>query len=851
MKQTVNTRKDNAKHKRAELHMHSKMSDMDGVTSAAELIKQAFLWGHKAVAITDLGNVQAYPEMMRAAEKIKNNGGEIKVIYGMEAYVVNDIGSSDDIKDLPVYHASILVKSRGGIKKLYKLVSLSHMEYYRKVPRIPLSELQKYRKWFLIGSGCTEGELYRALLDIRTQKEIDEIAEMYDYFEITPDGNNEINKKIVEFADKYGKLCVAVGDVRFKDKEDEIAHKIIRSAWKKNTKDQPPMFFRTTDEMLGEFDYLGAEKAFKVTVANTNKIADMIDANIRPLPQGKFYPYIPNSDNELREICNNKAHELYGDELPEIVENRLKKELDAIISEDFSAHFMTAQKLVKYSEENGYHVITRGSVGASLAAFLAGISEVDPLPPHYCCPKCRHSEFITDGSVASGFDLHEKECPECRTFMKRDGQDIPFETFMGFDGKKAPEIALNFSGEIRDKAISYAEEMFGKERVFKGGVISAVKEKTAVNLVTDYCEKHGVTYTIGEINDIAERCIGVKKSMGWYPGCLIIIPEICDVFDFTPVQFRELSDDELITHFDFHAFGDMLLKIDLIGSDTPTLYKRLDDTTGVSGVKTSEVPMTNDLFARSAYKLFTSAEVLHLDFDTGESCGTLGIPEFGTDFVMKMLTETQPKTFSDLVKISALAHGTGTWNDNARDLIKNGTCTLSEVIATRDDVMLYLTRKGIEPRLAFRIMEIVSNGKAEELFDDEIYRAFREHNVPQWYIKSCEKIEYLFPKAHAAALATAAVKLAVLKVYYPVEFYAAVLADRISTVKSDIIVNGKEAVIKRLKALSKKESSGEISPWEYGEIDALRIFLEAIAQGVIREVIEKLKEMGALKNYSR
>ena len=848
MKRTVNTRKDNAERKRTELHIHSKMSDMDGITSAAELIRQAFEWGHKAVAVTDLGNVQAFPEIMRAAEKIKNDGGEIKVIYGMEAYVVNDIGSSDDIKDLPFYHASILVKNRGGIKKLYKLVSLSHTEYYRKVPRIPLSELQKYRKWFLIGSCCTEGELYRALLDGRPQKEIDEIAALYDYFEITPDGNKEINKMIVEFADKHEKLCVAVGDARFKDKEDEIAHKIIRSAWNKNVAGQPPMFFRTTDEMLGEFDYLEAEKAFEVVVTNTNKIADMIDGDIRPLPQGKFYPHIPNSEYDLREICNNKAHELYGDKLPEVVETRLKKELDAIITGDYSAHFMTAQKLVKYSEENGYHVTTCGSVGASLAAFLAGISEVDPLPPHYCCRECCHSVFVTDGSVASGFDLPRKKCPKCGAYMRRGGQDIPFETFMGFDGKKAPEIALNFSGEIRDKASSFAEELFGKDRVFKGGVISAVKEKTAVDLVAGYCEERGVTYTIGEINDIAERCIGVKRSMDRYPGCLIIIPEICDAFDFTPIQPRELSDDEFITHFDFHAFGNMLLKIDLIGHDTPTLYKRLDDTTGVSGMKTAKIRIpSDDPITCDAYDLFTSAEVLELSFETGESCGTLGIPEFGTDFVMKMLTETQPKTFSDLVKISALAHGIGTWNGNARELIKNGTCTLSEVIATRDDVMLYLTRKGIEPSLAFRIMEIVSSGRAEELFDDEIYRAFREHDIPRWYVESCEKIEYLFPKAHAAALAAAAVKLAVLKVYYPVEFYAAVLADRIGEISPDIIVNGKEAVTKRLDTLREKARGGEISAWEYDEIRTLRIFLEAIAQGVSRKVLENLKEMGALK----
>ena len=750
-------RTDNAEHKRVELHMHSKMSDMDGTASAGELIMQAYEWGHKAVAITDTGNVQAFPEMMKTVEKIKKNGGDIKVIYGMEAFFY-DI-SSDDIKDVSIYSVSILVKSIGGIKELYKLVSLSYMKYFHKIPKIPMSELKKYRKYFLLGSGGTDGKLYQALLMKKSQKEIDDIAKLYDYFEIVPSADREINKEIARLAERHGKLCAATGNVHYKNKEDAVLHKIIRSAnhvmsAKKNTDDNSDMYFMTTDEMLKKFDYLGEEKAFEVVVTNTNKIADMINGGhirhgyTRIMPDGNFFPHLPDSEQELSLICRNKAHELYGEKLPELVEKRLEKELDAIISGDFSVHYMTARKLVKYSEDNGYHVIARGAVGSSFAAFLLGITGVDPLAPHYRCPECFHSEFVSDGSVRSGFDLPHKKCPVCGAGMTGDGQDIPFETFMGEDGKKAPDIDLNVSGEFRLDAIQYVRELFGKEQVFRAGVISAVKDKAAHDLVEKYFKEQGISCTVGEMRDLAEGCTGVKICLSVFPGSFVVIPEVCEICDFTPVQFAEIYGGHIpATHFDFHAFDDMFLKIDLIGHDTPTLYKRLEDMTGI---KISDVPVSDPL----VYKLFTSAD-------------TQGIPQFGTDFGMKMLSETKPETFSDLVQIEGLAHGTGAWEGNARELIKNGICTLSEVIGTKDDIMLYLIRKGIEPGLAFKITETVSNGRAEELFDDEICKMFREHDVPEWYIDSCKKIKYLFPKAHAAAYAAAAVKLAWFKLYYP------------------------------------------------------------------------------------
>lgn len=802
---------------RIELCMHSNMSTMDGVTNAAALVEQAFRWGHKAVAVTDSGDVGAFPEIMKKVEEIRKNGGEIKPIYGMEAYFVND-SNGENLNELPVYRITILVKNQLGLKNLYKLISLSNLNYFLKVPRIPLFELLKHREGLLIGSGYDF---------------IDELCGFYDYYEIQPTADDAklkaLNKRIVELADKHGKLCAATGNVHYKDKEDEIIYKIIRSECGEDTDKLPPMHFRTTDEMLSDFNYLGEEKAFEVVVTNTNKIADMIDGNVRPIPEGRFTLSLPNAERELIDVCRGKARELYGEKLPKTAESRLERELELITKHGFSDYYMLAQKFVKYSEENGYYVGARGSVGSSFAAYLLGITGVDPLPPHYRCPKCKHSEFITDGSVGSGFDLPPKSCPDCGEDMTRSGHDIPYETFMGFDGDKFPDIDLNFSGEIQEKIHRYSEELFGKGRVFKAGVNSYVRRQTADVFVKKYCDKYGISFDDAKRERLVNGCADVKRSSSSHPGGLLIIPNGYEVCDFTPVHYPmgTNSGDMPATMFEFYALHDTIYKFDLLGHDVPTIYKRLEDMTGI---KIFDVPMTDPL----VYKLFTSAEQLKLDEDVREFferegiLGTRGLPEFGTHFVSNMLIKAQPKTFSDLIKISGLAHGTDVWINNADLLIELGICTVSDVIATRDDIYLYLTHKGIEPKLAYRITEITRNGKAEQQFDDEIYMAFEDHDIPKWFVSSCRKIRYIFPKAHAAAYVTSAVKLAWFKLYRPAEFYAALISKHTDDLELDTVLQGKEAVRKRIDVLS----TSKIDSREEKMLDVLGIVLELLARGI-------------------
>lgn len=878
---------DDEPEKRIELHMHTSLSEMDAISSPTALVKQAIKWGHEAVAITDHGVVQALPEAYAASGK----GSKIKLILGMEGYLVDDEKYPDFLNmktnQYERYHIIFLVKEdtsmdesipkeerKYGRKNLYEMISASNVKYFKKRPLIPKSLLRKKRDCIIVGSACEQGEVYQAILDDVDEDKLEEIASFYDYLEIQPNGNNafmlrtsdqeyvtnkrgeekknrywkvnseedliNINKKIIALGDKLGKLVVATGDVHFLSEHDAKFRAIIMASKGFDDADnQPPLYFKTTREMLDDFAWAG-DRAREFVIDNPKKIADSIMDNIPPIPPGTFQPHIDGANEELTEKCWNMAKDLYGDPVPEYVANRLQRELDSIIGHGFGVLYVIAKRLVEESERNGYLVGSRGSVGSSLAAHFGGISEVNPLAPHYYCKKCKHSEFFLNGEYGSGFDLPPKNCPNCGTPMKRDGHEIPFETFLGFDGDKEPDIDLNFSGEYQSRSHRFTEELFGKEYVFKAGTMATVADKTAYGYVMKYLDERGIQNVTprAEIDRLTVGCTGIKRTTGQHPGGMVVVPDKYTVEDFTPIQYpsNDESKGTYTTHFDFkNSLHDTLLKLDELGHDNPTLYKYLEDSTGIP-------VMDVDLSDPLLYQLITSTEPIGVSpEDIDCQTGTLAIPEMGTPFVIGMLLEAQPKTFADLLQISGLSHGTDVWLGNAQELIQNGTCTISEVIGCRDDIMTYLLHKAekyeretgkespLKKKDCFKIMEYTRKGKApKELPPYE--EAMKTVGVEQWYIDSCYKIKYMFPKAHAAAYVIAALRLAWYKIHKPIHFYSAYFTVRGGAIDAVAAVQGKAAVKKKMEEIKLK--GNDKTAKDESTYIVLQIVIEMLARGI-------------------
>lgn len=769
---------------------------------------------------------------------------------------LNELGKSsvNAIRKLHSYHIIILAKNQTGRINLYRLVSESHLTYFYKRPLIPKSLIAKYREGLIIGSACEAGELFRALLDGQSEEQLVKIAQFYDYLEIQPIGNNRfmieserhrdiqseedlinLNKRVVKLGEQLNKLVVATCDVHFLDPEDEVYRRIIMAGKGfKDADEQAPLFLRTTEEMLDEFSYyLGSEKAEEIVITNTNKIADMCD-KIAPVRPDKCPPVIENSDQQLTDICYRKAHEMYGEELPEIVEARLKRELNSIISNGFAVMYIIAQKLVWKSVEDGYLVGSRGSVGSSFVATMAGITEVNPLSPHYYCKKCHYNDFYSEEVKAfagmAGCDMPDKDCPVCGEKLVKDGFDIPFETFLGFKGNKEPDIDLNFSGEYQSKAHKYTEVIFGYGQTFRAGTIGTLADKTAFGYVKNYYEERGTHKRTSEINRIVEGCVGVRRTTGQHPGGIVVLPVGEEINSFTPVQHpaNDMTTDTVTTHFDYHSIDHNLLKLDILGHDDPTMIRMLQDLTGID-------PTTIPLDDKAVMSLFQNTSALGIEPEQIGGCklGALGIPEFGTDFAMQMLIDTQPKYFSDLVRIAGLSHGTDVWLGNAQTLIQEGKATISTAICTRDDIMIYLIGMGMDSELSFTIMESVRKGKG---LKPDWEQAMLEHNVPDWYIWSCKKIQYMFPKAHAAAYVMMAWRIAYCKVNYPLAYYCAFFSIRASAFSYELMCQGKD-FLERMIADYKKRAD-TLTNKEQDTLKDMRIVQEMYARGFEFEPID-------------
>ncbi|WP_408954508.1 PolC-type DNA polymerase III [Natroniella sp. ANB-PHB2] len=758
---------------------------------------------------------------------------------------VNQLTSKIDYKRVRPYHTNILVKNQVGLKNLYKLVSKAHIDNFHRVPRILKSELLEMREGLIIGSACEAGKLYKAVLNGKPEQELMELAKFYDYLELQPVGNNkfllaqgtvksleelqEINKKIYQLGKKLGKPVIAAGDVHFLDPKDSIYRQILMEGQGFDDADQQaPLYFRTTSEMLEEFDYFEPEAAQKLVIDNPNQIVEMVE-ELKPIPDGLFTPTIEGAEDKIRSMTYNKAEGLYGSPLPEIVEKRLKKELDSIIGNGYAVIYLISQKLVKKSLDDGYLVGSRGSVGSSLVATMTDITEVNPLAPHYRCPECKYNQFFTDGSVGVGVDLPDQKCPECSSQLVKDGFDIPFEVFLGFEGDKVPDIDLNFSGEYQPQVHKYTEELFGTEYVYRAGTISTIADRTAYGFVKGHAQDNDLPLRKAEIDRLVAGCTGVKRTTGQHPGGQIVVPQEKEIYDFTPIQkpANDMKKDTLTTHFDFDSIHDNLLKLDILGHDDPTSIRMLQDLTGVD-------PQEISLEDEDTMAIFSSIEPLGVSQEeVGVELGTLGIPEFGTSFVRGMLKETKPTTFAELVRISGLSHGADVWLNNAQDLIKQGIAQLSEVISVRDDIMNYLLQKGVKPSTAFWIMEHVRKGKG---LTPEEEKAMKDNEVPDWYIKSCKTINYMFPKAHAAAYVMMAFRIAYFKVHYPEAFYNTYFTIKADDFDSQIVLQGKEFIKKKINEI--KAKGNDATAKDKNTLKVLQIVIEAMARGITFKTVD-------------